>query len=378
MNPLDNRRYLIYALLLSAFTGVLFVITGCQPSKPPAAPPVATPAPPVVAAPSPQLAQLPPSEYVGNQACTPCHPNIARAHADSNHAKTLRVASKEALGSQYPKPGEASGFEYRITEDKDGLLLSMKEDGKSKIPLVYAFGAGKNALTFVCPWEETNIVELRMSYHTGLKEWFITPGQLTKEKGAELGVVWDGKIAKRCVHCHTTAQPAKGLFPEDKFFGVGCETCHGAGGAHVEAMRRTNKPPYYIDKKAKMGGKEMNNMCGECHRRAGDVPASEQHLTQRFQPFGLSLSKCFKNSDNYLSCVTCHDPHKDASKDHKAYNAVCAKCHTAGTPPPAKLTRLAACPKQPTGNCVKCHMPPFSVRKKQGKIDIQMADHYIR
>lgn len=369
--PYEARRNLLCTLLLLLFTGLLFAMVGCQSQKAPPSPIPVTP-------PAAQVASLPAPQFLGDAACRPCHPAIAHDQEGTNHAKTLRVANKEGLGSQYPKAGEASGFEYRVTEDKEGLSLALKESAKSKIPLVYAFGAGKNALTFVTPWEETNIVELRMSYHTRLKEWFITPGQLKKEKGAELGVVWDGQTARRCVRCHTTAQPANGLFPEDKFFGVGCERCHGAGSNHVDAMHRTNKPPYYIEKRAKMGGVEMNQMCGECHRRPADVPDTEKHLTQRFQPFGLSLSKCFKYSDNYLSCVTCHNPHKDADTKPDKYNAVCLKCHTIGVTPPAKLTRVAACPRQPKGNCVQCHMPPFPVRKQQGNILIQMADHFIR
>ena len=282
----ENRRNLVCVFVLLLFTALLFVMIGCQSPKP-----VAPPTPPA----STPVANVPDAQFVGNEACRPCHPSIVHDHENSNHANTLRVASKEGLGSQYPKAGDASGFEYRVTEDNEGLSLALKKDSTSKIPLVYAFGAGKNALTFVCPWQESSIVELRMSYHTKLKEWFITPGQLTKEPGAELGIVWSENIANHCVSCHTTVHPAKGLFPEDKFFGVGCERCHGAGSAHVEAMRHTNKPPYYIDKKAKMGGAEMNEMCGVCHRRTKDIKEPEKHLTQRFQPYGLALSKCFNN-----------------------------------------------------------------------------------
>ncbi len=368
---IQNR---ICASFLVVLTALLFVVVGCQPSKPT----VTSPSPAPVKVEAKAQENLPTAEYVGNEACRPCHPAITHDHEMSNHAKTLRVASKEVLGSQYPKPGEASGFEYRITEDKEGLSLALKENTKSRAPMVYAFGAGKNALTFVCPYQETGIVELRMSYHTKLKEWFITPGQLTKEKGAELGIMWDEPIAKHCISCHTTAHPMNGLFPEDKFFGVGCERCHGPGSTHIAVMHRTNKPPYYIDKKANIGGIATNELCGVCHRRTKDVKEGEKHLTQRFQPFGLALSKCFKNSSNWLTCISCHNPHKDASTDSKGYNAVCARCHTQGVTPPAKLTRIAICPKQPQGNCVQCHMKPFPVRKKQGNINIEMADHYIR
>jgi hypothetical protein len=290
----------------------------------------------------------------------------------------MRLASKQLLGTQFPINTGVSGFGYGVTEEQGILHLNLKQKPTAKVPLAYALGAGKNALTFICPYNEDMIIEARMSYHPNLKEWFITPGQLGKVEGAELVVVWEPTVARRCVRCHTTTQPTKGLIPNEKLFGVGCESCHGAGSNHVDTMRQTNKPPYYIDRKANLTGEQANELCGVCHRRTIDVPDSDKDMTQRFQPHGIAKSKCFQNSNNGLTCITCHDPHKDASTNHKEYSAICAKCHTNGVTPPAKLTRIAVCPKQPNGDCIPCHMPQKALRQKQGNISIQMADHFIR
>lgn len=363
-----NKQSTLCAILLLTLTGIVVGMAGCQspPTK------SVTPEKPK------EIAQLPPPHFVGSEDCRGCHPKIAQDHEVTGHARTMRLADKAHLLEQYPKAGKTGSFEYVVNEEQGILQLALQSSPLSKIPLAYAFGAGKNALTFLCPYEDDKLVELRMSYHPKLKEWFITPGQVEKMKGAELGLVWESAMSKRCVHCHTTTQDPKELIPEDKFFGVGCETCHGAGSNHVEVMRQTNKSPYYIDKKAHLGGKEMNDMCGDCHRRTQDVMETDKGMTQRFQPYGLALSKCFKNSNNELTCVTCHNPHQNASTNHPQYNKVCLSCHTTNVTPPAKLSKVVVCPKQPQGNCVNCHMPLKALRKKYGNILIQMADHYIR
>ena len=91
-------------------------------------------------------------------------------------------------------------------------------------------------------------------------------------------------------------------------------------------------------------------------------------FTNRFQPFGLAKSKCFKASADKLTCVTCHDPHADAATDAKSYEQTCISCHTA----PKK-----ACPVNATEKCISCHMP--AVPAFSGvQFSVHIADHFIR
>jgi hypothetical protein len=100
-------------------------------------------------------------------------------------------------------------------------------------------------------------------------------------------------------------------------------------------------------------------LCGRCHRAPGSVDVSDPvNAAQlaRFQAQALSMSACFRKSEARLSCVTCHDPHRDAEPAASTgYNRRCAGCHAAaGLPVPF---RRRSCPVAPRGDCVACHMP---------------------
>src|SRR5205823_2953632 len=96
-------------------------------------------------------------------------------------------------------------------------------------------GSGKSSLAFASMPSEGVLAEARMSYYPPMKRWFVTPGQ-EQISSRSLGNMTRGEPARQCLGCHTVTLPASGLMPEKKFMGVGCESCHGAGGAHVAAM----------------------------------------------------------------------------------------------------------------------------------------------
>src|SRR5262249_17734237 len=161
------------------------------------------------------------------------------------------------------------------------------------------------------------------------------------------------------MECHATTVPAESLKPDPRFFGVGCEACHGPGQAHVNAARTRDLSGFKMAKLSDAGGEKINELCGNCHRTAKQV-AKGDTSTQRFQPYGLSKSKCYLGSQDKLSCLTCHDPHKDASRDIKAYEAVCIRCHTPASNTPTfgpSQGRTAVCSVNTKTGCVECHMP---------------------
>ena len=172
--------------------------------------------------------------------------------------------------------------------------------------------------------------------------------------------------------------------PEKRFFGVGCESCHGPGGAHVTQMQAGNHGQTFMAKLDKLPAARLLDLCGQCHGSApsdmtgtAPVPTAE---TTHFQPFGLAQSQCFRNSKGTLSCITCPDAHKNLSTNQKAYEAVCLSCHTAATarhPPPLRATLIKICPVNQTDNCVSCHMPASRIFLDKTN-PIRMADHFIR
>jgi Cytochrome c554 and c-prime len=68
-----------------------------------------------------------------------------------------------------------------------------------------------------------------------------------------------------------------------------------------------------------------------------------------------------------MSCVACHDPHREIVRDDKTYDAKCLACHSTGAKPsagmqaaqaaePAREVAMKTCPVSKS-DCVSCHMP---------------------
>jgi hypothetical protein len=77
----------------------------------------------------------------------------------------------------------------------------------------------------------------------------------------------------------------------------------------------------------------------------------------------MELSACFQKS-GALSCISCHDPHRDAVPETAHYDAVCRRCHSNPTSDTAATSAVAhtVCPKNPRSGCTGCHMPRQQIK----------------
>jgi predicted CXXCH cytochrome family protein len=164
---------------------------------------------------------------------------------------------------------------------------------------------------------------------------------------------------------------------------VSCERCHGPGRAHVEAARR-GAPDSELSLPLgpdRWTADELLRFCGECHRHPAGPRPEQIRLGDptlvRFQPIGLMQSKCYRQSEGALSCLTCHDPHARPSTNRTAYDAICLKCHgdPAGSAAPARgaARRNVVCQVSSRERCVECHMPRVDVGPH-----VVLSDHWIR
>lgn len=325
------------ALVLGLSTALLLAIAGCGGHDDPFAP------------------LMEDKGYLGNAACESCHQAAFDAHKGSRHALTIRPVDKENMGRYLPKEGPIKGSDLAIYHTANGVSMGWQDTEEGAYPMQYALGSDRHAFTYLYIMNNKKLVEFRQTYNTQDKEWITTPGQ-THVTGRSLGRMRDEDTSKKCLSCHVTALSSKGLVPEPKFFGVGCESCHGPGKRHVEAVNAGEKD-IHMEKLGSLGAKKLNELCGRCHRVAKDLMQDQLTMTQRFAPYGLMKSRCFQGSGNTLSCSACHDPHKNAYPDPKSYEKACLKCHAPVQSFGPADPRRKACPVNPRTGCIPCHMP---------------------
>jgi predicted CXXCH cytochrome family protein len=120
-------------------------------------------------------------------------------------------------------------------------------------------------------------------------------------------------------------------------------------------------------------------LCAQCHKAPESVsPTSPSFI--RFQAPTLVQSRCYTESGT-LSCVTCHNPHKNASRTASDYEALCLECHPSvkgqdrqAAKELAREKTWAPCPTGAERDCLSCHMP----RIKDAVPRTIFTDHFIR
>ncbi len=312
--------------------------------------------------------------FVGSEACRECHAREFIEHQATRHAATLRPMTSAALGAQVPPIGRVPGTDIVLTRLASGYGVTVAGETDEAMPVDLAFGSGKTGMSFVAYADDQTLLELRKSYFPRSKSWY-TPGH-EKRPVADVGMLYDLKAGQRCVLCHASSLVAGTVRPDPAHFGVGCESCHGAGSNHAESAARRGEQVVHLDRLEAAGAMKLNTLCGTCHRTAAEITlgTDQAKQTHRFQPYGLMLSKCFTKSGDRLSCITCHDPHRDYATDARGYDKVCSTCHVAT--PVAEKGQGSLCSVNPKEGCVKCHMPSRRVFE-QTKVPTSMADHLI-
>jgi tetratricopeptide (TPR) repeat protein len=336
-----------------------------------------------------------PAPFVGAARCAHCHFAKYQMQRVSHHATTFhRPAALTALSLTSPSiPDPAEPTVSHTLQMKDGRLVQETHinDRVFRAVVQYAFGSGGKGRSMIGHDEFGNIRELRLSvYQSGpTLLWDVTPGQPGHQANAEyyLGTPMTPGRLYNCFRCHVTNPRAVIMDsgPEALDGAIGCEKCHGPGGNHLLAVD-SKFPDLAIGRPAQTSGLPIVNICAQCHNgRPGEPISPEDPESIDFQTASLTWSRCFTESDNNLDCVTCHNPHQNASKDQAYYDSRCLSCHTKGeqsdTVRPrrsrfdtARESHLAVCTVNPDSGCVSCHMPAV-----KGVIPhMTPTDHFIR
>jgi tetratricopeptide (TPR) repeat protein len=327
-----------------------------------------------------------PSPGVGAPRCAECHRAIYDAQQASLHARTfLRGRGLDRLplpAAPVAEPG-APGVRYEITRDNGTVRFDARAKEETRRAVVeFAFGSGHHGVTLVGSDEGGQAHELRLSHYAGAVGWDVTAGQFGTPSVGQgiLGRPLSAEDVHACLACHTTdprsARGGTGPMGTDR--GIGCERCHGPGGAHLDAIAAKFPDPAIARPRLATAG-QVVALCAECHSPPGGRVAPSDPRSVRFPSAGLAWSRCYTEGGGALSCVTCHDPHRDAETRPAFYEARCLSCHAKATPsaagrPPAETAKAASCPVNPGRDCLSCHMP----KVKAPIPHTLFTDHFIR
>jgi tetratricopeptide (TPR) repeat protein len=327
-----------------------------------------------------------PSPYTGASQCATCHAKETRTHDRSRHWRTLH-RGKALLDLPSPDKPLADPDNAQVTHTfkRDGGNIKVETragDRIFKTVVEYAFGVRERYVTMIGRDQEKNYRALRLSsYHTANGvAWGPTAGDVPDSDLAEniRGQpipVRDGIV--RCVYCHVTnfrdfrdPPPENGFGPTAADAGIGCERCHGPGANHLAAIR-AGFPDRAIVNAGTATSMAITTQCADCHV-VGSIPdinaAPDNPDYVRSPGLTLTFSRCYTESEGELSCLTCHDPHRDDEEPVGYYESKCLSCHS---PQNGSQTH---CRINPTTDCLNCHMPKIPI----AVLHSSLTDHYIR
>lgn len=197
-------------------------------------------------------------DFVGAKECASCHRNLARDHADSNHALALQEVGRDKdiiLGDF------SAGDDVRQVQfpGEDAPRAFTADD------IAYVIGSGQHAQRYL--------------YEVDRNEFMVLPAEWNVEKGEwqayTLSATWPSDAydwEQNCASCHTTGfDVERGRWQDD---GVMCESCHGPASNHVDLAQDAGRRPNDEELAAIRGAIYRSadpQVCGQCHSR-GESP----------------------------------------------------------------------------------------------------------
>lgn len=269
---------------------------------------------------------------------------------------------------------EEGKYSYVIERKGDQSIYSVSDGVQTlTMPIRWAMGSSSAIGQTYILEKDGELYESRVSYFSELNglgptlgSAGSTPTNIIDAAGRLMGK--DDKL--RCFGCHATNATVGRQLTLDKMTpGVHCERCHGPAEEHLAAVAMGGSGAGTIKDLSKLSTEEISNFCGQCHRTWQEIAVlGKLDITDiRFQPYRLAGSKCYDADDPRISCLACHDPHKEVDSNLADYDSKCLACH-------GGAKRGARTCKVSTNHCASCHMPKIELPGAHHKF----TDHRIR
>jgi predicted CXXCH cytochrome family protein len=319
------------------------------------------------------------ARYVGSAACQGCHREIYERWRKTRMANVVRDPNlhPDAIIPDLSKPNPLVTFSVK------DIALVYGSHWKQR----YFRKIGSDYFPVPAQWDVTN--RKWVAYHVpDTADWWARqypdPGDNSKRPTGPL-----------CDGCHSVNYDIKTKAVTE--WNVGCEQCHGAGGAHVADPRRGN-----ILNPASENYVQANDTCIACHSqgrplkapmggkvydwpvgyRAGlqlaDYWGLESHrlgeLSFTHFPDGTAHKNRMQGNDfvqslmyaRGVTCFSCHDPHGTGNEAmlRAPINQICLSCHGPNAQNGPHAASIEAhthhAPGSPGSQCVACHMPKIA------------------
>lgn len=325
--------------------------------------------------------------FAGSETCAGCHKDIFEDQIHTAHYLTTRPPLEKYFKGSFD-PGQNT-FVYDPShtvamEKRDsGFYEVGYKDGVEKIArrIDIIVGSASKGQTYITRFGKI-LFQLPVSYFTAAHKWANSPLYPIAP------VIFDRPITSRCLECHTTyaqvlsppgVEPER--FGENIIYGVDCEKCHGPAARHVDfhSTHPGEKRGQFILEPATFTRQQRLDLCGLCHsgrldktapsftftagKRLADYfridtaapPPDPEKIDVHGNQYGLlRASKCFRMSPT-MTCLTCHNPHKNERGDIALFSQRCMSCHNGTNMHLCKLT--ASLGPSIEKNCIDCHMP---------------------
>ncbi len=348
------------------------------------------------------------SEFIGSKSCQGCHEEAFNYWQNSHHDLAMQPASENTV------LGDFNGVEFdyhgsitRFSNDDSGFWVTTQgPDGiLEKFPVEYVFGvyplqqyliplAGGRLQALTIAWDA------RPQSEGGQRWYHLYPDEFISHSDP---LHWTGPYHNwnaRCAECHSTNVRKNYNVETDSYdtsyseIDVGCEACHSAGRAHIEAVEQgrvgevehggfevslkgnmfwERLPGASVASSSKKASPMQVENCGRCHSRRrtlGDYRYGHSLLDTHslamlspplYHPDGQIRDEVYvygsfiqsKMYDAGVVCTNCHEPHSNQLKVEG--NALCGQCHNAGqfdTPDHHRHSNSSE-----GAQCVNCHMP---------------------